>query len=149
MFERKTDSLRRLWLDDNSFAFLFVPHRENLCNPSITSFCSGDWSALTAIDINDQRFRHIHHLGGFGFARLDELSDLKYVRASCNDEQQIKVVAVLQYILLLVFHLFLIFILFLRLLENSVKHTQCWNLCISVLTRIYLCFSLAIGNSSS
>ena len=89
--KRKTDTLPCLWVDDNSDSLWELPYREKLCAPLTTSFCVGEGDALASIDVNDQRFRHIHHLGGFSIARLDELPDLKYVRASLEDQQDLKV----------------------------------------------------------
>ena len=93
LLKRKTNSLRRLWVDDNSDSLRRLPLREMLCAPSVTSFCLGEGDCLINIDVDDQRFRHIQHLGGFGFpGRLDEFPDLKYVRAHCYELQDITVI---------------------------------------------------------
>ena len=124
--KRKTDTLRHLWVDDNSDSLWELPYREKLCAPSMTSFCVGEGDALASIDVNDQRFRHIHHLGGFSIARLDELPDLKYVRASLEDQQDFKVFnhnfSLISQIKIFNFS---------RLWTNSVRLIPSWNLCIS------------------
>jgi len=88
MFERKADALRRIWVDSNSYSMLNLPYQEKLGAPSVTLFYVGDsvWEPLYPIDLNDQRYCRIRHLGGLILNRsLEELPDLKYASFSCKD----------------------------------------------------------------
>ena len=89
MFERKADTLRHIWVLANSTSLLALPFREQLSAPSVTSFYLGNesvWEPMYRIDLNDQRYCRIRHLGGLILTRsLEELPDLKYASFSCKD----------------------------------------------------------------
>ena len=97
MFKRPTDSLERLWVDDNCDRFFEFNFGGHLTASSVTSFCVGEDNTLVSSgDVNHQRYLHMENLGSFKFRRLvKQLPNLKYARGRCIRPEDIIVISII------------------------------------------------------
>ena len=94
LFDQPSNCLEHLWVDDNSDSLSEIGYRPKLSVVQpLKSFCVGEGTCLNprSIEVNDPKFHHLRNLGGFGFERLAQFPDLKYVRGSWYDQVDVDV----------------------------------------------------------
>lgn len=88
--ERATDSLQRLWIQEDSIE----PY---LSFPSITSL---NLEHYRLHNLNQKKYRNLQHVSGIYFSRLANLPNLKYARGYCTNKKVYSILFLLIYIYL-------------------------------------------------